>query len=176
MGKGKGRKPKGGSESGSGSGSGSGFGKGQQGSGMGQQGSGMGPQGSGMGPEGSGMDQQGGTGYGMRSMKKGPKSEKPEGEMTIEDAAKQFLGICKGLAEMAEKMMDERSLSEDEFMAIMMGVQSACDAAKTEAKYLHRPIPNRFPDHYIYICTELLLKGGCQTCNKQICLFSFSIE
>jgi len=67
-------------------------------------------------------------------MKKGPKSEKPEGEMTIEDAAREFLGICKGLAEMAEKMMDERSLSEDEFMAIMMNVQSACDAAKTEAE------------------------------------------
>ena len=30
--------------------------------------------------------------------------------------------------------MDERSLSDDEFMAIMMGVQSACDAAKTEAE------------------------------------------
>ena len=31
--------------------------------------------------------------------------------------------------------IEEREvLSEDEFMAIMMGVQAACDAAKTEAE------------------------------------------
>merc|ERR1711909_190561 len=87
--------------------------------------------------KGSSMDVNSTPGYDMstgepeslRSMGSGSK------DFAIEDAAKEFLEICKGLAEMAEKMVEEREvLSEDEFMAIMMGVQSACDAAKAEAE------------------------------------------
>merc|ERR1712179_203774 len=89
--------------------------------------------------KGSSMDLNSTPGYDMstgepeslRSMGSGSK------DFAIEDAAKEFLEICKGLAEMAEKM------AEDEFMAIMMGVQSACDAAKAEAESMR---PTGQPD------------------------------
>merc|ERR1712179_448989 len=96
--------------------------------------------------KGSSMDLNSTPGYDMstgepeslRSMGSGSK------DFAIEDAAKEFLEICKGLAEMAEKMVEEREvLSEDEFMAIMMGVQSACDAAKAEAESMR---PTGQPD------------------------------